>query len=323
MAKSRAEQIREIERLARQFEPDLRRDFLEGVKRLKDDVVLKQLAEQLAAGNMQAALRLVGPVQIGTIFGALLNTTLATYFASGDATAASSAVTVWFNHANPVALDTWSRYQQLKITRLTQEASDTINQVLRRELTAGTGPYDTARKIRDSLGLTANQEQAVHNYRTALENRLSNALERKLRDGRFDSTVRRAIATDKALTKEQVDKMVSRYTERQLKHRSEMIARTESTRAINAGQQAYFETAVKDGKVLASQVRRFWVVTRDERTRQSHRAIPNMNPDGVGLNEPFKSPLGPIMYPSDPSATADNTIGCRCALFTRIIPMKG
>jgi hypothetical protein len=44
-----------------------------------------------------------------------------------------------------------------------------------------------------------------------------------------------------------------------------------------------------------------------------------MNPRGVGQNESFTSPLGPILYPGDPSATAENTIQCRCAVFSRII----
>jgi hypothetical protein len=37
------------------------------------------------------------------------------------------------------------------------------------------------------------------------------------------------------------------------------------------------------------------------------RAIPGMNPDGVGLHEPFQTPIGPIMHPAAHPA-------CRCAV---------
>jgi hypothetical protein len=39
--------------------------------------------------------------------------------------------------------------------------------------------------------------------------------------------------------------------------------------------------------------------------------------DEVGLNEPFDSEDGPIMYPGDPSASAAMTINCRCTLIYR------
>jgi hypothetical protein len=317
---ARVERLRAINRLLSKYEPDLARGFMEGVKRIQSEVVLKDVAEKIAAGDIAAVMAIIGPVQIGTSFGAMLNTTLGAYFDSGDMAARDTSVSVWFNHANPTAAASWQRYQQAKITQLTDEAKETINQIMRRALAEGRNPMDTARTIRDSIGLTAQQEQAVDNYRTALQQRMSNALERKLRDRRFDSTVRRAIANDKALSPEQIDRFVARYQARQLQHRAQTIARTESTRAINAGQQAYIETAVKDGVVRREQVRRFWVVTRDERTRRAHAAIPRLNPDGVGLDEPFKTPLGPLMYPGDTAGSPENVINCRCALFTRIVP---
>jgi len=320
--KTKAEHIRQVQALLDKAEPDLAKGFIEAMQRLRDDLTLKQIAELVQAGNIQGALTLLGPVQVGAALGGMLNATLATYYAAGDMASRESPVSVWFNHANPTAAANWSRYQQQRVQQITEEVAQTINQVMRRSLSQGIGPMDTARQIKDTLGLTASQEQAVFNYRTALQNRLSNALDRKLRDRRFDATVRRAIENDKGLNADQIDKMVTRYRERMVQARAQTIARTESTRAVNAGQQAYIETAVQDKVADMSQVRRFWVPTRDERTRDAHRMIPTMNPDGVGLNEPFRSPDGPIMYPGDPSASAGNTINCRCALFTRILPKK-
>jgi hypothetical protein len=76
---------------------------------------------------------------------------------------------------------------------------------------------------------------------------------------------------------------------------------------------------INKGQIDARQVRRTWITTNDGHVRNSHVQIPQINPRGVGQAETFASPLGPILYPGDPSALAANTIQCRCAVFARII----
>jgi hypothetical protein len=65
--------------------------------------------------------------------------------------------------------------------------------------------------------------------------------------------------------------------------------------------------------VDTGRLRRFWVKTNDSRTRDAHRAVPDMNPEGVGMDEPYRTPLGPLMFPRDPNGSGANTIQCRCA----------
>ena len=56
---------------------------------------------------------------------------------------------------------------------------------------------------------------------------------------------------------------------------------------------------------LPADQRRFWRTAGDERVRHSHAMVPGMNPQGVKLTEPFKTPFGPtITPPLEP--------GCRC-----------
>jgi hypothetical protein len=50
--------------------------------------------------------------------------------------------------------------------------------------------------------------------------------------------------------------------------------------------------------------------------------IPRMNPGGVGLNQPFRSELGDIMFPGDPAAAAANTVLCRCTVIFRLITLE-
>jgi len=206
-----------------------------------------------------------------------------------------------------------------RIREIDQTTRDTIRQVLQSGTTAGDDPFAIARRIRGSIGLTQRQEAAVNNYERMLRALDPEALDRKLRDRRSDASVGRAIRNDKALTDAQVRSLVDRYRDRYVKYRANVIARTESIRAVQGAQWELFQDMINKGQIDARQVRRTWIHTGDGHVRNSHLQIPQMNPRGVGQAETFTSPLGPILYPGDPSALAANTIQCRCAVFARII----
>jgi hypothetical protein len=206
-----------------------------------------------------------------------------------------------------------------RIREIDQTTRDTIRQVLQSGLTAGDDPFAIARRIRGSIGLTQRQEAAVNNYERMLRALDPTVLDRKLRDRRSDPTVARAINNDKALTDAQVRSLVDRYRDRYVKYRANVIARTESIRAVQGAQWELFQDMINKGQIDARQVRRTWIHTGDAHVRNAHLQIPSMNPKGVGQAETFSSPLGPILYPGDPSALAANTIQCRCAVFARII----
>jgi hypothetical protein len=206
-----------------------------------------------------------------------------------------------------------------RIREIDQTTRDTIRQVLQSGTTAGDDPFAIARRIRGSIGLTRRQEAAVSNYERMLRALDPEALDRKLRDRRSDGTVDRAIRNDKALTDAQVRSLVDRYRDRYIKYRANVIARTESIRAVQGAQWELFQDMINKGQIDARQVRRTWIHTGDGNVRNSHVQIPSLNPRGVGQAETFTSPLGPILYPGDPSAVAANTIQCRCAVFARII----
>jgi hypothetical protein len=206
-----------------------------------------------------------------------------------------------------------------RIREIDQTTRDTIRQVIQSGTTAGDDPFAIARRIRGSIGLTQRQEAAVNNYERMLRALDPAVLERKLRDRRSDPTVARAISNDKALTDAQVRSLVDRYRDRYIKYRANVIGRTESIRAVQGAQWELFQDMINKGQIDARQVRRTWITTNDGHVRDAHMQIPSMNPRGVGQAETFSSPLGPILYPGDPSALAANTIQCRCAVFARII----
>jgi hypothetical protein len=206
-----------------------------------------------------------------------------------------------------------------RIREIDQTTRDTIRQVIQSGTTAGDDPFAIARRIRGSIGLTRRQEAAVNNYERMLRALDPTALDRELRDRRSDPTVARAIANDKALTEAQIRSLVDRYRDRYVKYRANVIGRTESIRAVQGAQWELFQDMINKGQIDARQVRRTWIHTGDGKVRNAHVQIPGLNPRGVGQGESFTSPLGPILYPGDPSALAANTIQCRCAVFARII----
>lgn len=324
-------QIATIRAIADKWEPRIARKFMESVSKLQDSINLSQLTRDIETYGQAYAEQLINEKALTpyyAILGAIIadatidaGNTLAP-LASKQIKTPSTAIggfEVRFNSLNPNTQEYLQTASADLIRQITEETRNTVNQIVTRGVTTGTNPLDIARDIKSNIGLTARQEQAVANFRSMLESRDRDLLNRALRDKRFDSTIRRAIENDVPLSKEQIDRMVGRYRERYVKYRSETIGRTEAMRAANSGSDQLWQQQVDEGLVAQEQVRREWVYTHDSRTRYSHRLIPGMNPNGVGMNEPFQTPDGPLMYPHDPNGSASNTVRCRCTVFTRVL----
>jgi uncharacterized protein with gpF-like domain len=86
--------------------------------------------------------------------------------------------------------------------------------------------------------------------------------------------------------------------------RARMIARTESNRAINYGQQIGAEKS-------KFKLNKEWVAVNDNRTRLSHSDHGGLDGTIVGEFEEFKPGL---QFPGDPNADKKETINCRCHL---------
>lgn len=202
------------------------------------------------------------------------------------------------------------------IREFTQQQRLATREALLDGISRGINPRAQARAFRDSIGLTHRQQQAVINYRKLLESGDAEALTRKLRDKRFDRSVRSAIAERRPIPKAQISGMVDRYRSRYLKYRSEVIARTESLRAVHQGTEEAYEQAIDRGVIDRDKVRRIWTIARDDRTRDSHRA---MDRQEQPVAMPFISGAGnQLRYPGDTLAPPEEVIQCRCTVATRI-----
>jgi len=211
-----------------------------------------------------------------------------------------------FDLLNPQAVSFLQSYTFNLIVQASKETRLAIQSAILDAFKNGGHPYDQARKIQQSIGLTRIQQQAVVNFRKALENGAFNqALNRSIRDGRFDKTLQNALKNKSRLKPEQIDRMVDQYAKRYLAYRAKAIARTETIKASNAGQLESWHQAASQG-YLKPDTKRKWLVSADERTCDECNEIARLNSKGVGLSEYFITPSG-TKIPGPPAHTF-----CRC-----------
>lgn len=321
-----------IEKLLRAWEPRVKAAFLEAVKGLRDRVRLTDLIPLLKAGDVEGAIRLVG---LDPAAFRALDRVLEMVFEAGGIDAADGiglriAPRFDFRAAQPWLV----RHTTGLIAQITEDQRTMIRAVLA-PLSAGADPMltgetpqklaldlvgrvsrVTGRREGGLLGLTREQAGWARNYEAEIGADVpsAKALTRKLRDRRFDRTVRKAIAEDRPIPADLQEKMAAAYRNRTLRMRAETIALNEASTVLHQAQIEAWDQAIARGAVAESNVRRFWITAGDDGVRPTHRAVPGMNKEGVGLHQPFQTPKGPTMQPGwafDP--------GCRCRVRVRVV----
>jgi len=305
---------------ADKLEPELRQAFLDAIAAVKDAVDEQALADAISKGDIAQVMsvldihnRLIGALAgKGLAVGVQsVQQALQAAFAAGAAAAEFSlpefiSVGMSFNLLNPHTVEFLNDYTFHLIKQVTQQTRDAVQSVVTRAFQEGGHPFEQAREIRDSIGLTFNQERAVANYRRMLEQGdtvgLRESLTRSLRDGRYDrSLLSRISSGNTVMPQDRIDAMVARYRQRFIDYRARNIARTESLRAAGAGRRALWKQAVDQG-VMAPTVKRTWGVSGDANTCIDCLALDG---ETVGLDEPFSD--GTMDPPEHPS--------CRCFVF--------
>lgn len=183
--------------------------------------------------------------------------------------------------------------QDALIQQMTTEAKASINTIVMNGVKNGLSPSDMVSDIRELIGLTDTQANAVLNYRSMLETLDGEALKRQLRNTKFDDAIKEAIKDGTPLETALIERAVQDYEDNYLTYRAATIAQTESVRATNAGLRDAYRQAVENGQLPAEAVRRFWKVAMDERTCPVCLSIPERNPEGVGVDSAFDSIEGP------------------------------
>ena len=289
--------------------------------RMRESVNSERLRLLIEDGRTDEALDVVVSDGAGILANGAEGATLMSARQTGQLIDAAIERLFFFDVTNDRAVKLMREERLRLIREFTAAQREATRNALVAGIQAGENPAGQARRFRNSIGLTLSQNVAVERYRDVLTNAHTGtveALNRELRDRRFDGTVARAARTGEPLTDEQIDRMVERYRERFIRFRSETIARTEALRATNNGGHLAFMQAVDEGLLEEGQIEREWVTARDERVRSSHAKLHGLK---RGINETFPSEGGPLLYPGDPAAPADETIRCRCVLAHRMVSL--
>lgn len=169
------------------------------------------------------------------------------------------------------------------------------------------------------IGLTSQQAQFVRSARLELSQLQEAYFNRTLRDKRYDGLVRKAIRSGKPLNKVEIDLVAGRYSDRLLKFRADVIARTEMINSLRVARHEGFVQLVESGKVTDDQIERTWSATGDQRVREDHSEMDGQKVFGIAA--PFVTPDGQkLLFPGDSSLGAEpnQTIQCRCFENVRV-----
>jgi hypothetical protein len=235
--------------------------------------------------------------------------------ASAGETAILGQLKVEFDILHPYVSDALRIFESRAIQTLEQEVRSGVLAYLNTTVSRGINPREIARGLRDQIGLPPNLVQAGARYREMLTSgdagQLKQALTRAIRDKRFDGTIERAISGQTSLTREQIDRQMERWYERALTVHTETIARTASMDAVNVGNRLAWQQVVADGQVSIHNLRRYWVVAKDEKVCPDCKPVPMMNPDGRAWDELFATPVGDVLIPT-------LHFRCRCVIWTAV-----
>lgn len=336
---------RELELLAQRMAPAIRRAFLQAVEAAQRAATIQLVTDLVAAGRVDALLEALGfdearfspvaeAIRLAFVGGAqagieeLPALSLRQQIRGSYSPVNQSPVLRWsFDMRNPVA-EAWLRDNSSRlITGIVDDQRGLIRGALQQGVAVGRNPRQTAldlvgrvsetgRRAGGMVGLTSQQAQFVANVRQQLASgdpaQMSAYFGRQRRDKRLDGIVSRAIKAGKPVAPADIEKIAGRYSDRLLALRGEVIARTESLTALNAGREESYRQQVEGGKVLPENIECDWSATGDERMRHSHAA---MNGQKRTFGQPFQTPSGALMhYPGDTSLGAgpEETIQCRC-----------
>lgn len=297
-------------RVAGRYAPRVASSFVRALARLNNYIATDDLLDALASGNPNLIVSAIAPHRLAALFlgddslESLLHQTAATTGRLGaEILADATGLSVGFNAVRPDVVLFARRQSATLVVAVTEDVAEAIRIVIAAGALEGIPPVRQAVAIRQVVGLPPNWAMAPTN------------LARELREGRFTSS-RRLSGADKqqirsrlargTMDEDFIATMQARYRDSLISRRAQNIAQTETMDAAHNGLHQSWRQAVEQG-VLPDTARRHPIVTLDDRLRPTHAAIPGMNPDGVGMDQPFDTPFGARMNPPfEPN--------CRCGV---------
>lgn len=284
-----------VHRIADRLEPAMKKAFLAALKTMRGKIDLTATANFIGSRNLSAAVdslpwdvlstqldkRMIPEIRrvlsgVGSVAAQQLGASLGTSEVSFDISSAN--VTRWLrDHGADMVSD------------ITEASREGIRRALARAFEGDLSPSELAKQIQRRIGLTDRDHSATEKFEQGLRER--------------------------GVSEPEIKRRIVKHEEARLRRRSRNIARTETIRAGNAGQQLTWEQAVEDGNLPADNVRRIWIVTPDDRL--DVEICEPMEGQRVRLSEPFVTPGGNSL-PFPPAHPL-----CRCAVGLEFVNRRG
>jgi hypothetical protein len=273
---------RTLHGVANQQQQNMRRAFQRGIAQFADKITIAELQRAFEAGDLGAVEAAIPwgdlPADLEEMADVILDTVENGAKASLRHLPDAIQANLRFDLLNPHSVEFIRQYRFNLIRQVGEQTQMAIRAIIERAFQEGLHPYRSARLIKPLVGLTERHGRAVMRYYAQL-----------LADG---------------VTLERADVLAKRYANRLHNYRARNIARTETMRAANAGQQLLWEQGVEEGLINPARTMREWIVTPDDRLC---KFCEPMDTQKVGMDEDFQSDLGPVHEPPlHPS--------CRCAI---------
>jgi len=285
-------------RLAKRFEPAVVSAWMRALSRFESGISERVLRAALVSGNVAAIDAAVGSSRFGQMMRRLENPLRSTAAATGTASAQllkQGGFPMQFNAFHPNVVLFAREQVATLVVNIPADVRAAIRTVVALGAQEGLTVVQQARAIREVVGLPPNWSKAPLTLRKEiLEGKLAKATGRRLSG--VDKQLIRSRIQRGTVTTAFADKMKARYAKSLINSRALSIARFETLRAANFGQQQSWVQAIQQ-KALPQNSRRFWLVTADDRLSRSHAEIPGMNPDGRGMDEEFETPEGNFDFP--------------------------
>jgi hypothetical protein len=225
-----------LDAIARRYEPKVRDAMLAAWAALRGQIPVGQIADAMSQGA-EAVLALLATARlpeaallraIGPLVEGLQATATATSLSIGIRWGVpDQRATQWV--LSTADANGWLRYN------IDSEARNLIRQTVQQAFLEGGHPYQTARLIRGSIGLNAQQTAALQRFGEGL--------------------------TQQGISGGAWEKAVARQEARYLKYRAEMIARTETHRAVQQGQLEAWREGADSGLYERERTWRVWIAT--------------------------------------------------------------
>lgn len=224
------------ERAARRYEPATQAAILAAWQALRGQIPVGAIADAMAQGA-EAVVQLLAQARLTE---AQVQAAARPLVQAMQASAAAAAepfrmvfglpdqrATQWV--LSTADANGWLRYN------VDAEARELIRTTIQRAFVEGGHPYQTARLIRGSIGLNAQQTAALQRFGEGL--------------------------TSQGISGSAWERAVARQEARYLKYRAEMIARTETLRAAQQGQLEAWQEAKTQGLYEPERTFRVWIAT--------------------------------------------------------------